>query len=173
MDAKQVKAGVNADKLVDKETPAKEFDSKQVMLELFVHAADVSTQTRPFELAVEWTWLLFEEFFYQGDLEKQQSLPVSFLCDRTTTNIAKSQPGFLNFIVIPLFSVVSEIVPGLKELERNARENVKHWEEFKESEQQMQIYTPRTQEQIDARWGDHKEPDLQDEEDCTTTPVQL
>jgi hypothetical protein len=103
LDAKQVKGGVNAEKLVDTETPAKEFDSKQQVLELFVHAADVSTQTRPFDIAVEWTWLLFEEFFNQGDLEKAQNLPVSFLCDRTTTNISKSQPGFLNFIVIPTF----------------------------------------------------------------------
>jgi hypothetical protein len=45
------------------ETPAKEFESKQLLLELVVHAADVSTQTRSFDIAVEWTWLLFEEFF--------------------------------------------------------------------------------------------------------------
>jgi hypothetical protein len=63
MDAKQVKNGENASKLVDLETPAKEFESKQQLLELCVHATDVSTQTRPFEVAVEWTWLLFEEFF--------------------------------------------------------------------------------------------------------------
>jgi cAMP-specific phosphodiesterase 4 len=64
MDAKQVAGGVNAERLIDKESAAKEFDSKQVMLELFVHAADVSTQTRSFDIAVEWTWLLFEEFFF-------------------------------------------------------------------------------------------------------------
>lgn len=134
MDAKQVKNGENASKLIDLDTPAKEFESKQLLLELCVHATDVSTQTRPFDVAVEWTWLLFEEFFNQGDLEKTEKLPVSFLCDRTTTNIAKSQPGFLNFIVIPLFTVVSEVMPSLKVLEQNARNNVKSWETFKESE---------------------------------------
>jgi hypothetical protein len=63
LDSKGVKKGLNAEKLVDFETTSKEFDSKQVLLDLFVHAADVSTQTRPFDIAVEWTWLLFEEFF--------------------------------------------------------------------------------------------------------------
>ena len=76
-----------------------------------MHAADVSTQTRPFKVAHEWTYLLFNEFFTQGDLEKHQQLPVSFLCDRETTQISSSQPGFANFIVIPLFDVLSEVMP--------------------------------------------------------------
>lgn len=50
-----------------------------------MHAADVSTQTRTFDVAVEWTHLLFDEFFNQGDIEKEKGLPVSFLCDRETT----------------------------------------------------------------------------------------
>ena len=135
LDTKQVKNGVNATNLIDNETPAKEFETKQTLLELFVHAADVSTQTRQFKVAVEWTWLLFEEFFNQGDLEKQENLPVSFLCDRTTTNITKSQPGFLNFIVIPLFQVVSDVTPGMKVLETNARSNMVQWQNYEETDE--------------------------------------
>ena len=76
-----------------------------------MHAADVSTQTRPFEVAREWTYLLFEEFFHQGDVEKELGLPVSFLCDRKTTAISQSQPGFVNFIVAPLFQTLCEVMP--------------------------------------------------------------
>lgn len=74
--------------LVDKDSAKKEFDSKQQLIEFVVHAADVSTQTRPFEIAVEWTIILFEEFFHQGDLEQEQGMSISFLCDRETTQIA-------------------------------------------------------------------------------------
>ena len=95
MATKFVKQGANRELLIDYETLKKEFDSKQILIELCVHAADVSTQTRPFEVALEWTKLLFEEFFHQGDVEKEKGLPVSFLCDRETTQIPKSQPGFL------------------------------------------------------------------------------
>ena len=124
-----------------------------MILDLFVHAADVSTQARPFEIGVEWTWLLFEEFFNQGDLERSQNLPISFLCDRLTTNITKSQPGFLNFIVIPLFQVISEVTPVMNELEQNARKNVKEWENFVETEEHIKIYAPRSVEDVQKRWG--------------------
>jgi len=50
--------------IIDRESPKKEFDSKQKLLEFCVHSADVSTQTRSFDIAVEWTKLLFEEFFH-------------------------------------------------------------------------------------------------------------
>lgn len=87
MEQKGIKEGNRRELLVDRESHKKEFDSKQLLLEFAVHAADVSTQTRPFEVAVEWTKLLFEEFFHQGDVEKDKGMPVSFLCDRETTQI--------------------------------------------------------------------------------------
>lgn len=71
------------------------------------HACDVSPPTRNFDIVKKWTFLLFEEFFIQGDIEKAQGLPVSFLCDREITNVTKNQPGFLNFIVIPLFKSIT------------------------------------------------------------------
>ena len=104
------------------------------------HACDVSPPTRKFDVCHTWTYLLFEEFFNQGDLEKQQNLPISFLCDRLTTQISKSQPGFLNFICLPLFQTISEIMPEMKQLENNTRDNVKHWAEMEESEEQKKIY---------------------------------
>ena len=92
-----------------------------------MHAADVSTQVRPFKVALTWTWLLFEEFFEQGDLEKEQNLPISFLCDRSSVQITQSQPGFMNYIVIPLFSTVADFMPGLKHLEDAGKENLANW----------------------------------------------
>ena len=71
--------------------------------------------------------MLFEEFFEQGDKEKDQKLPISFLCDRTTTCISASQPGFMNFIVIPLFATIADLSPELRQLETNAKENAKNW----------------------------------------------
>lgn len=85
VDQKGISNGNKRELLVDRESNKSEFDSKQQLLEFSVHAADVSTQTRSFEIAVEWTKLLFEEFFAQGDIEKEKGLPVSFLCDRETT----------------------------------------------------------------------------------------
>ena len=60
-------------------------------MNLLVHIADISNPTKPWDLCFKWTELLFVEFFAQGDKEKEFGLPISFLMDRDTTNIAKSQ----------------------------------------------------------------------------------
>ena len=121
LEQKQIKDGNNQANIIDTDSAKKEFDSRQTLLELVVHSADVSTQVRPFNVACQWTWLLFEEFFDQGDKEKAENLPISFLCDRTTTQISKSQPGFMNFIVVPLFQTISNLMPKMKQLEINAK----------------------------------------------------
>ena len=120
--------------MIDKESATKEFDSKQQLIEMVVHAADVSTQVRPFNVALTWTWLLFEEFFYQGDAEKEQNLPISFLCDRTSVQITQSQPGFMNYIVIPLFQTIADLMPNLKHLEQAGKQNLENWQNYIETE---------------------------------------
>ena len=60
-------------------------------MELALHAADCSVPCRPdFDIVRKWTYLLFDEFFMQGDLELKENLAVSFLCDRKTTNVVQS-----------------------------------------------------------------------------------
>jgi hypothetical protein len=38
-------------------------------------------------------------------MEKKLNLPVSQLCDRETTNLAKAQIGFIDYIVLPTYQV--------------------------------------------------------------------
>lgn len=63
LEQRNIKNGENAKSIIDNTSAAKEFDSKQQLIEIALHAADVSTQCRPFEIAHEWTYLLFAEFF--------------------------------------------------------------------------------------------------------------
>lgn len=133
----------NGDKFVNRETKQQLFDSQQHLLEISLHAADVSPPTRDFEITHEWTYLLFDEFFKQGDAEKAQNLPVSFLCDRETTNVAGSQPGFLSFIVVPLFKSLGEIMPELDALRESAERNTDKWKAYKETEEDKQVYKKR------------------------------
>ena len=109
-------------------------------MEQVLHSCDVSNTTRPFEVVKQWTYLLFEEFFQQGDLEKDQGLPISFLCNRETTIVPKMQPGFINFITIPLWSVLVEIMPTMSEFVEEAKKNVINWEHYEETEEDKKIY---------------------------------
>ena len=57
------------------------FKNQQLLMEFSLHAADLSQACRDFHEVKEWTYLLFEEFFEQGDLEKEKVLQLSMLFD--------------------------------------------------------------------------------------------
>jgi len=72
-------------------------------------AADISHSAMPWHLHTQWSMRVIEEFFEQGDQESQLGLPVSPLCDRTTSaeNLRKSQKGFIQIVCSPLFELVA------------------------------------------------------------------
>lgn len=97
--------------------------NKNFMLKIFMHAADVSNSTRKWELYYNWAQLVLEEFFSQGDKEKALGIPVSPLCDRSTVNFAKSQVGFIDFFIVPMFSILTEVFPRFSKALKNAQAN--------------------------------------------------
>lgn len=104
------------------------FDEQQEVINLLIHAADIAHNTKPFVMSEKWTELLTEEFHLQGDKEKELGLPISFLCDRTTSNVPKSQIGFISFVIIPTFQLVTEVFPSLEYLLTIAKKNLAEWE---------------------------------------------
>ncbi|XP_073417518.1 dual specificity calcium/calmodulin-dependent 3',5'-cyclic nucleotide phosphodiesterase 1B isoform X2 [Dendrobates tinctorius] len=82
---------------------------KAKALSLLLHAADISHPTKQWKVHARWTKALMEEFFRQGDKEAEMGLPFSPLCDRKSTLVAQSQIGFIDFIVDPTFSVLTDV----------------------------------------------------------------
>ena len=108
-----------------------------------MHACDISQGCRSFEVVHEWTYLLFDEFFDQGDLEKSMHLPVSMLCDRVSTNVTGSQPGFISYVTLPLFTTLNNILPGLSQPNgclENMKRNKETWASYKETEEDKKVY---------------------------------
>lgn len=64
-----------------------------------VHCADLSNPTKSLELYRQWTDRIMEEFFQQGDKERERGMEISPMCDKHTASVEKSQ--VMNF---PLFS---------------------------------------------------------------------
>ena len=83
---------------------------KSRALSFILHAADISHPSKRWEVHNKWTERLVEEFFLQGDREKELGLSVSPLCDRSVTAVPDSQVGFINFIVSPTMQLVAEMV---------------------------------------------------------------
>uniref|UniRef100_A0A8C6TY47 Phosphodiesterase n=1 Tax=Neogobius melanostomus TaxID=47308 RepID=A0A8C6TY47_9GOBI len=83
---------------------------KPKALSLLLHTADISHPAKSWDLHHRWTSSLLEEFFRQGDKEAELGLPFSPLCDRKSTMVAQSQIGFIDFIVEPTFTVLSDMI---------------------------------------------------------------
>uniref|UniRef100_A0A7N8WZR5 Phosphodiesterase n=1 Tax=Mastacembelus armatus TaxID=205130 RepID=A0A7N8WZR5_9TELE len=83
---------------------------KPKALSLLLHTADISHPAKRWDLHHRWTTSLLEEFFEQGDKEEELGLPFSPLCDRKSTMVPQSQIGFIDFIVEPTFTVVTDMI---------------------------------------------------------------
>ncbi|KAI9565889.1 hypothetical protein GHT06_009687 [Daphnia sinensis] len=80
------------------------------VLQNMVHCADLSNPTKPLDIYRRWVSLIMEEFFQQGDREREQGLDVSPMCDRQNATIEKSQVGFIDYIVHPLWETWADLV---------------------------------------------------------------
>ena len=100
------------------------------ILTFIIHLADISNPSKEKKLATVWTDRILDEWFRQGDLEESMGLPFSPLCDRQTTHRAKSQIGFINFVVLPSYELLGRLIPRVEtEVVPILHENIKFWEE--------------------------------------------
>ncbi|XP_064466301.1 dual specificity calcium/calmodulin-dependent 3',5'-cyclic nucleotide phosphodiesterase 1A-like isoform X10 [Ornithodoros turicata] len=98
---------------------------KPKALSLLLHCCDISHPCKEWRLHHRWTYLLMEEFFQQGDKEKELGLPYSPLCDRNTTLIAESQIGFIDFILYPTMDVCGDLLDKvLLQLQRPSEDRI-------------------------------------------------
>lgn len=121
--------GQNVDKLMSPSTK-NIFEEQQDMINFIIHLADLSHNTKTWEISKIWTDFLYEEFFRQGDKEKIAGLPISMFCDRTTANIPKAQIGFIKGIVYPTFEILCNIFPELEYTTENCDDNADKWQEM-------------------------------------------
>ena len=114
----------------DKNNKIAVFDAQQSLINLIIHASDISNPAKKFDgIYDEWTRRVMEEFFNEGDLEKKEGLPVNFLCDREKTYIPKAQIGFIVSIVLPTFKMVEMFAPEIQPYLDNLANNERIWKQ--------------------------------------------
>jgi hypothetical protein len=107
-------------------------DCLQVM-EMMIHTSDVGNPSRPWKLCYEWAHKVMNEFFAQGDKERDMGLSISNLCDRYSVSIPKAQIGFTELFIEPTFNVLELVLPSVKENLKYIIENKKNWREMIEN----------------------------------------
>ncbi|KAF4077781.1 hypothetical protein AMELA_G00211910 [Ameiurus melas] len=87
------------------------------VLRNMVHCADLSNPTKPLAVYRQWTERIMEEFFRQGDKERERGMEISPMCDKHTASVEKSQVGFIDYIVHPLWETWGDLVhPDAQEI---------------------------------------------------------
>jgi hypothetical protein len=73
-------------------------------MEILLHCADISNPYKPFHICAKWADLVSQEFFTQGDKERELGIDISPMMDRNNANLNNMQIGFIEFVVSPLIS---------------------------------------------------------------------
>lgn len=109
---------------------SRDIKLEQYQLNYITHIADLFHNYRKFEISLSWVELLSNEFWNQGDKEKQLGLPVSFLCDREDINIPKSQIDFLTTFSLPSIDELIEVNIKFELMKNNAVNNLNIWKKL-------------------------------------------
>ena len=101
-------------------------------MRMLIHSADVSNPALEFDLATIWSLKIIQEFNLQVWKEEKSGVQVSefMRIGSDMSKIKKSQIGFIDFFILPLWKNVSDFVPHTLELVQNIEKNRKHWEEI-------------------------------------------
>ncbi|KAH9600695.1 GAF domain [Trypanosoma melophagium] len=82
-------------------------NSRQLVMDVIMKAGDVSNVTKPFDISRLWAMAVTEEFYRQGDMEKEKGVEVLPMFDRSkNTELAKGQIGFIDFVAGPFFKKI-------------------------------------------------------------------
>ena len=106
------------------------FDEQQNMFNYLIHAADLGHNAKKFHISMHWVKLLQQEFWNQGDKEREKNLNISFLCDRNNVDVPASQVGFLKGFILNTYDILVTIFPSLDFTLDNAKNNINEWQKL-------------------------------------------
>ncbi|KRZ60793.1 putative 3',5'-cyclic phosphodiesterase pde-4 [Trichinella nativa] len=86
------------------------YSDRIQVLQNMIHIADLSNPAKPITLYQQWIDRLLEEYWKQGDRERELGLEISPMCDRRNVSREKSQVGFIDYIVHPLMETWADLV---------------------------------------------------------------
>jgi hypothetical protein len=123
--------------------PAGWAETSGPLLAFLLHACDIAGQAKAKDLALTWATRVFAEFFRQGDCEKELGLPLSPLCDRTTTAISTAEIGFIKFIMQPTFELLGQLLPAAAAAcQPELAQNLEYWREREERANRLKAADP-------------------------------
>ena len=96
--------------------PAENRVNTQLLMQVVLNLANLSSPAKPFTQAKEWALRQQAERFAQGDAEVQLGMTTSHMCDRLRDRAAFSryEEEHLTCVVIPAFQMLGGFLPAVK-----------------------------------------------------------
>nr|ABB51167.1 cAMP phosphodiesterase [Trypanosoma cruzi] len=91
-----------------------ERENQNLALVMALKMADISNCGRPLEIYLKWSSKLSDEFYLQGDRERNLGMQCSPFMDRMEPALAKGQILFINYIIIPFFEKMAVFLPKMR-----------------------------------------------------------
>ncbi len=94
----------------------KEVEADRLLIsQLTIHTSDLSGQTLPWCLAREWEDRISKEFAAQAKEEGELGIPTEPFMQNLDdlANRATLQMNFINFVLLPWYSQVARLIPGM------------------------------------------------------------
>lgn len=104
-------------------------DQSLSLCRIILHAADISNMSRPWLISKQWSDLIVQEFFNQGDKEKSNEMTISPGMNRETCSQQSMSLLFGEFI-LSFFESLAGLLPSTQALVNHLAANRIHWENY-------------------------------------------
>ena len=98
-------------KILSEKFPTSNVEDRVTLLTYTLHCADICKPARPWFVYRQWIENMTEEFFLQGDMEKELGIPVSSFMDRDNTNKERVQLTYIEYVVRESIRVLNILSP--------------------------------------------------------------
>jgi hypothetical protein len=126
--------GILVEDLVSSNDEKLRYNQQKDALSVCIHAADISNPAKPTRIYKAWVERVFIEFHKQGDMERACGLQISPLCDRTKTNIRRSQIFFIEKFVQPTYKLLIKFLPHVEPYYKNVK---KHLDIYRDEDEEI------------------------------------
>ncbi|CAK4370705.1 unnamed protein product [Aphanomyces euteiches] len=128
--------------------------NRMLVMELIVHASDLSAQALPYKLALKWGERALDEFQSQAREEADMHLTVAPFMENLENKGTrlKVQSNFICYVLQPLWMSYGQLVPSLRFYTDSLNANLDHYRadlaEFNRTQQQQQPPPQLSQQQL-------------------------
>ncbi|CAI4227333.1 unnamed protein product [Auanema sp. JU1783] len=106
---------------------------------ILMTGCDLIASAKPWQIQTETVKVIFEEFYEQGDAERNNGrVPIAMMDRQKAHELPQMQVGFMRGICLPCYELIARIIPEASGLRDRCRYNAEKWEELAEDQRKRE-----------------------------------